>query len=70
MFLKNIRMYPKDQLFCDKRKFKQLNMIHTDKEEIISIETLLIYTLWYIFSNDFDTQSDFGKKASQKSRLR
>ena len=41
-------------LFCDKRKFKRLNMD-------FDIDTLLIYTFWYEFSNDFDAQSDFGK---------
>ena len=25
------------------------------------IDTLLIYTLWYEFSNDFETQSNFRK---------
>ena len=32
-----------------------------DKKERIHIDTLLIYTLWYEFSNNFDVQSDFGK---------
>ena len=33
----------------------------TDKKETSNIGTLLIYTLWHKFSNDFGTQSDFGK---------
>ena len=40
---------------------------HLDKKkEVTYIDTLLIYTLWYDFSNDFDAQSDFGKYFSQK----
>ena len=31
------------------------------------MDTLLLYTLWYEFSNVFVAQSDFGKKNSQKS---
>ena len=30
------------------------------------MDTLLTYTLWHEFSNDFDTQSDFGKKIVPK----
>ena len=32
-----------------------------DKKEIIYIDTLIINTLWYEFSDDFDVQRDFGK---------
>ena len=31
------------------------------KKEPSYIDTLLIYTLWYEFSNDLDAESDFGK---------
>ena len=30
------------------------------------IDILLKYILWYEFLNDFDAQSDFDKKLSQK----
>ena len=33
------------------------------------IDTLLIYTLWYESSNDFDAQSDFGKFFVTKNLL-
>ena len=33
------------------------------------IDTLLSYTLWYEFSNDFDAQSDFWKKIVIKNLL-
>ena len=32
-----------------------------DKKERSCLDTLLIYTLWYKFSNDLDAQKDFGK---------
>ena len=32
-----------------------------DKKETSYIDALLLYTLQYEFSNDFDAQSDFGK---------
>ena len=32
-----------------------------DKVERIYIDTLIIYTFWYEFQNDFDAQSYFGK---------
>ena len=32
-----------------------------DKKEIIDFHTLLIFTLWYEFSNNFETSSYFGK---------
>ena len=31
------------------------------KRKNLYTDTLLIYTLWNKFSNDFDAQSDFGK---------
>ena len=33
-----------------------------DKKETSYIDTLLIYTLWYEFSNVFVAKSDFGRK--------
>ena len=33
----------------------------TAKKETSCVDTLLIYAIWYEFSNDFDAQSDFGK---------
>ena len=33
-----------------------------DKKEIIHVDTFLIYTLLDDFLNDFDAQSDFGKR--------
>ena len=33
------------------------------------IDNLLIYTLWYQFSNGFDAQSDFGKIFVTKNLL-
>ena len=33
-----------------------------DKKDRTFIDTLLVYTLWYDFWNDFDAQSDFTKK--------
>ena len=39
-----------------------LKWYKTDKKETSYIDTWLIYTLWYEFSNDIDAQSDFGKK--------
>ena len=67
-------MYLTELLFCDKRKFKRLNGGLNDtkgiKKEISYIDTLLIYnTLWYKFSNDFDTQRDFGKILVTKNFL-
>ena len=32
-------------------------------------DTLIIYTLWYEFQNDFDAQSDFGKNFVTKKLL-
>ena len=50
----------RDQLLCDKSKLNRLyDMIRIKKKEFY-IDALLIYTLWYEFSNDFDAQSDFG----------
>ena len=37
-----------------------------DKKETSYIDTLLIYTLWYEFSNVFVAKSDFGKKEIHK----
>ena len=34
-------------------------MIQKDKKEASYIDTLLIYTLWYEFSNDIYAQSDY-----------
>ena len=34
---------------------------NADKKEWSYTDTLLIYTFWYDFLNDYDTQSDFGK---------
>ena len=39
-----------------------LNYTKTDKKETGYNDTLLIYTLWYEFSNGFDAQCDFGKQ--------
>ena len=38
-------------------------------KETSYIDTELIYTLWYEFSNDFDAQSDFGKNFVTKNLL-
>ena len=38
-----------------------------DKKETSYIDTFLIYTFWYEFSNVFSAQSDFGKKNHKKS---
>ena len=40
-----------------------------DKKETSYIDTLLIYTLWYEFSSDFDAQSNFGKIFVTKNLL-
>ena len=37
-----------------------------DRKEIIYMDTLIIYTLWYEFLNDFDAQRDFGKRFETK----
>ena len=37
------------------------------KKETIYIYTVLIYTLWYEFSNVFAIQRDFGKKKFTKN---
>ena len=39
---------------------------YTNQKEKCYIDTLLISTLWYEFSNDFDVQRDFGKKKFTK----
>ena len=39
------------------------------KKETIYIDTLLIYTLWYEISKDFDAQSNFRKKIVTKNLL-
>ena len=41
----------------------------TAKKERIYIDTLIIYTLWYEFQNDFDAQRDFGKNFVTKKLL-
>ena len=41
----------------------------TDKKERTYIDTIIIYTLWYEFQNDFDAQSDFGKNFVTKKLL-
>ena len=56
-------MYLTELLFCDKRKFKRLDMA-------FDIDTLLIYTLWYEFSNDFDARSNFSKKIVREKLVR
>ena len=57
-------MYPRGQLFCDKRK--RLNMPPWyDKDEKREITLLIYIYLWYEFSNNFHAKSDFvpfGKK--------
>ena len=40
-----------------------------NKKEASYIDTLLIQTLWYEFSNDFDAQSDLGKIFVTKNLL-
>ena len=40
-----------------------------DEKEAIYIDNLLIYTLWYDFSNAFDAQRDFGKIFVTKNLL-
>ena len=35
----------------------------------IYIDTLIIYTLWFEFQNDFAAQSDFGKNFVTKKLL-
>ena len=62
-------MYLTKLQFCDKRKFKRLYMAlwyETDKKETSYIDSWLIYTLWYEFSNVFVAHSDFGKKKCHK----
>ena len=44
-----------------------LNDAKRIKKETLYIATLLIYTLWHEFSNDFDAQSDFDKICHKKS---
>ena len=59
-------MYAKGPVFCDKCKFKRLNLASmiwydTDEKGRNYIDTLIIYSLLYEVSNDSDGQSDFGK---------
>ena len=41
----------------------------TNKKETSYIDNLLIYTIWYKFSNGFDAHSDFGKMFVTKNLL-
>ena len=64
--------YLSELLFCDKHRFKQLNMalmIGNGQKETGYIDNLLIYTLWYELSNVFVALSDFGKKEFTKNLL-
>ena len=38
------------------------------KKKRTYIETLIIYTLWYEFKNNFDVQIDFGKITQRAQR--
>ena len=38
-----------------------------EKKETCYINTLLVYNLWYEFSNDFEAQSKFGKNIVTKN---
>ena len=63
-------MYLRDQFFvinANSNDWNSLNDTTQDKKERSHIDTLLIYALWYEFSNDFEAQSEFGKKMSQKT---
>ena len=55
----------------------QIQTIHNGLNDIIQIkkkgvknDTLLMYTLWYEYSYDFDAQSDFGKNFVAKKLVR
>ena len=57
-------MYLTYQLFLIKANsndFIGLNDTIQIKKERSHTDTLLIYTLWYELSNDFEAQSEFGK---------
>ena len=58
-------MYPRDQHFCDKRKFKRPNMAfwyNTDKKKVcIYINTILFYTFDINFQTIYKHNFDFGK---------
>ena len=54
--LKNVRKGPD---FLWQTQIQMIEWYNKDKKDRNSIINLLIYTLWYEFSNDFDAHSDF-----------
>ena len=66
-------MYLTELLFCDKRKFKRLNMALTMqmvKKETSYFDTLFVHTFWCKFSKNFDGQRDFGKTNCHRKSTR
>ena len=54
--LKNVRKGPD---FLWQTQIQMIEWYNKDKKDRNSIINLLIYTLWYEFSNEFDAHSDF-----------